>query len=232
MSTTACWATNKSFDCAWVYYGYGSRHDMIRSSGFWLSLEGICILAEYDYDYNPHSVHLDTRGEDNDRILIDRLGIEVETDGYVEIDPSRYHELPKEIIMRASAITIKHPDGLEKSLEWFDAALAASGAYPRKKYEEAVIHQNCSEQFSEFKWNLPSEEVIKDINPYHYECHKNVRLREKLCIDSLRINEKWKEQWGGCLATEEDIKAMLDGWQQEAEAAHEEFKKKNVWEQL
>jgi len=48
----------------------------------------------------------------------------------------------------------------------------------------------------------------------------------------MAVYEKWKEQWGGCMASKEDIQEMLDGWAKEAEDAHEEFKKKNIWDQL
>ena len=51
MSKTACWATNESFDCAWVYFGYGSGYDMtfMYHKGVQLSKEGLRILLMYDY---------------------------------------------------------------------------------------------------------------------------------------------------------------------------------------
>ena len=233
MSTTACWATNKSFDCAWVYYGYGSRHDMMISPGFWLSLEGICILAEYDYDYLEHlTVNLNDK-DPSDRILADKLGLDFDNSeyGHVDIPSDMLYLVPTKKVMESSAITISHPDGIEKSCEWFNEVIARSGKIYKTGYKEEVSYYNGG-QLSTTTWSLPSGEAIKRINPLHYEYHMNVKLREKLCKESLAVAEKWKEQWGGCMASKEDIQEMLDGWAKEADEAHEEFKKKNIWEQL
>lgn len=227
--TTACWATNEDFDCAWVYYGYGSRHDMMHSPGFWLSLKGILILAEYDYEYITHEVHLKTY-DNEDAILIDRLGIVTHDEYGVDVSEEMYHLLPPEKIMEYSAITIKHPEGLKKSLEWFELARKASGKYPKMGYTEKDISIQCGGTYQETTTILPSMDKIKEINPYHYECHKNVDYREELAIDSLDLQRKWKQQWGGCMATKEDIHDMLESWDKEKDTMYENSKKN--WELL
>ena len=51
MSKTACWGTNESFDCARVYFGYGSRYDLTfwYKDGIQVSLEALKVMLRYDY---------------------------------------------------------------------------------------------------------------------------------------------------------------------------------------
>ena len=227
--TTACWATNKDFDCAWVYYGYGSRHDMMRSPGYWLSLPGLLILAEYDYEYKTHNVYLRT-DKPEEAILIDKLGIVTHPEGDiyargVEVPEELYHLLPPKKIMEDSAITIQHPDGIEKSLEWFELVKKASGKYPKMGYKEIETYTQCDGTHHTVTMSFPSMEKIKEINPYHYECHRNVDYREELAVESLDLDRKWKESMQGMCATKEDIKEMLDSWDKENDVAYENSKK-------
>lgn len=227
--TTACWATNEEFDCAWVFYGYGSRHDMMHSPGFWLSLKGILILAEYDYEYKTHGAYL-RNDKPEDAILIDKLGILVNDEVTVEVPKELHHLLPLEKIMECSAITIQHPEGLEKSLKWFELARNASGKYPKMGYTEKDSYYQCDRSYTETTMCLPSMDKIKEINPYHYECHKNVDYREELAIDSLDLHRKWQQQWGGCMATKEDMMGMLEEWREESDRIYESTK--TIWSQL
>lgn len=228
MSTTACWATNEDFDCAWVYFGYGSCHDMMCSPGYWISLRGLCAIAEYDYDLSIHSPYLDLSNPKH-RLEVEKLGIDVEDARHVEIPEELVSKLPLDIQMDLSPITIKHPQGLEKSLEWYVEVLKHAGKYYKQGYKEIKCYQNASSGFSTYTHCLPSLEKIKDLNPLHYEWHKNLEAREAVLIEEMRFKP---DPYASCRATSEDIKEMLDGWQKEEDERYEEFKKKNIFGQL
>lgn len=231
-STTACWATNKEFDCAWFYYGYGSRHDMMSSYGYWLSLEGACILAEYDYEYlKPKygaSFYVQCLDHDERRFL-ESNGYDLAEAGEIEIS---VNALPPKMRMDKSAIRVIHPSGLQKSLEWFEIVNKVSGKYQKQCYTEQVVMDDVFSGPSYVEFRIPSLKKIQEINQYHYDCHVRVEMMEKNCNEMMRIREKYLEKWGDCIATPEQIQEMLVQWDDEKEVRYQDFKAKNIWEQL
>jgi hypothetical protein len=107
---TACWGTNDTFDCAWITFGYGSRND---TSKLWLGLEAYKALSRLD---------------------------DLKMGAYT--GEMTYEEFQKSSIMRKylfSSDFIKHPNGEETSLKWFEEALNSRAYYvdhPEKEEEK------------------------------------------------------------------------------------------------
>lgn len=225
-STTACWATNEDFDCAWVYYGYGSRHDMISSCGYWLSLKGILALAEYDYALSKNAgVGLDKRNHE-DRILAEKLGLDMEDDWY-SIPEDIFESLPLEKQMELSAIRIKHPEGLQKSLQWFEEYKKVVGKIQKSGYQEDhhYIAYRDTDMWTTFE--IPSLAKIKEMNPVHYQYHINVEDREKEAMESLCTREKHNEFMDQFRATDDDIEWAMNEALKEMDATHQQMRKDN-----
>lgn len=225
--TTACWATNEEFDCAWAYFGYGSRHDMMRSPGYWISLKGLCAIAEYDYDYSPCFSILRSDNHRH-RVLAEQFNLDFNGEWHVDFPKELISKLPMDIQMDISPISIVHPNGLEKSVEWYVEVMKHAGKYYKQGYEEKELYRNFG-GFSVLNMRIPSMEKIKEINPIHYQWHKNLEDREAVLVEDMRFKPDPMDQYR---AKPEDMEAMLGDWEKEANEKHEEFKKKNIWEQL
>jgi hypothetical protein len=157
------------------------------------------------------------------------VGADSEDDTHPEIPDELVRELPLDIQMDLSPITIKHPQGLEKSLEWYVEVLKHAGKYYKQGYKETQCYQNAFGGFSIYTHCLPSLEKIKDLNPLHYEWHKNLEAREAVLKEEMRFKP---DPYAAYRATSEDIKEMLDEWQKDEDDRYEEFKKKNIFGQL
>lgn len=191
MSTSACWGTNASFDCAWVYFGYGSRYDMINDyhKGWWVSLDALKVLVKYDYKFtpdhcpSPHIVNnLYTSNWYNKDSFIKRTmedyiiceKYDIKGGGLSKRDDSskfgwsydfeKWDTFPPLLQMRTSAITIKHPN----AGEWFLELKKHSGSFMRDNpdYRE-LIHYNQGRD--SFIGDMPSLKAIKNINYSDWE---------------------------------------------------------------
>jgi hypothetical protein len=201
---------------------------MMTSPGYWLSLRGLCAIVEYDYVLTPHCPYLDSR-KPNHRILAEKLGLEFNDDLHVDVPEELIDELPLDVQMDLSPISIVHPEGVKKSLEWYVEVIKHAGKYYKQGYKEVEYYQNAFGGFNTSILHIPSREKIKELNPLHYEWHKNLDYREEVLIEEMRHRP---DPWAASRATPEDIQSMLDEWDKEKEERHEEFKKKNIWGQL
>jgi hypothetical protein len=229
MSTTACWATNEDFDCAKVYFGYGSRFDMMNSPGYWLSLRGLCAIAEYDYPYDMYCLnYLDSR-EPKHRIVAEQLGLEFDDSWKVDVPDDLVHKLPPEILMDRSAILIVHPNGIEESCKWFLEVLKHSGKIYKTGFNEVTHYFDWRGACSLLEIQIPSYETIEKINPLHYQWLKNIEYREEILLEEMRFKP---DPYSEGRASDSDIVKMMNEWNKEENIRHEEFVKKNIWSQL
>lgn len=213
---TKCWAYGDTEDCAWVYFGYGSRWDMIGPNykkGLFLSLRALKMFLYYDYELK------DMRSPDEEKIK--ELGIDFlpDTCSYNEYDEKTYYYFtgkywdcltPKQK-MCLSAIHIDHPN----AEEWFEKVEKYSGKFMREHpdFKEEMKNVVCPEG-EKYYSKVPSEEEIM-----------NIDLASGLAIE--RVWEKDKEameedgnysSWYGTLTKEQ-----FDAWQEESEKAMQEF---------
>jgi hypothetical protein len=151
-------------------------------------------------------------------ILIKEFGLNenLSNSRYVDVPDELISKFPLEIQMEWSTIHIKHPEGLEKSLEWFKILL---------------------DNPSNYEYNPVSLEEIASINPYHYECIKRVHFMENQANTILNLVEKqnkWMENNGIFRATDEDLKQLLVSFEQERVEEENNFKARtgDIWKKL
>lgn len=161
-----CWAFGDTEDCAWVYFGYGSRWDMIGPNykkGLLLSLRALKMFLYYDYPLHQ------SRSVDEEDIK--KMGIQTLPDeySYNDFDDCNYYEFtgeywdvltPKQK-MWMSAIHIDHPN----AEEWFEKAEKYSGKFMREHpdFREEMKNVVCPEG-EKYYSKVPSEEEIMKID--------------------------------------------------------------------
>ena len=205
MSTTACWGTNASFDCAWVYFGYGSRYDMIGDyhKGWWVSLDALKVLVKYDYKFVPEhcpsprviSSLLTENWYNRDNFIkrtIEDYAIcekyDIKESGLIKWDSSKpygwdydfekWDTLPPLLQMRTSAITIIHP----KAGEWFLELKKYSGLF-MKENPDFREHQYYNQGRDSHISNMPSMRAIKNINYQDWEIISRVEYMNEQAME-------------------------------------------------
>jgi hypothetical protein len=202
--TTACWGTNASFDCAWVYFGYGSRYDMIGDyhKGWWVSLDALKVLVKYDYAFTPehcpspkviHNIYEPNwynkdkfiKEKMEDYIICEKYGIDDyyefikwKGDGDWEYDYEKWDTMPLLLQMRTTAIHINHPN----AAEWFGELKKHSGLFMKENpnYKETCYY-NGGEQA--YESSTPSLRAIKNINYADWEIISRVEYMNQQAME-------------------------------------------------
>lgn len=197
---TACWATNEDFDCAWVNFGYGSQWDL---SKLWLSLRGLLALAEYDYHFDPLWQFSMFSGDLDSRIIAEQLQIPLDHKRNYILNMQEYEKIPLLYQYKKNhVISINHPEGIEKSIEWFTAWRSVVGKHSKNGGEGDMI---C--------YSIPSVDDIEKINKTHAEWFKNVKDRLDNYLDYW---SPFNHDDSDCV-TEQEMEDMFKGWEKEAE---------------
>lgn len=208
--TTACWGTNASFDCAWVYFGYGSRYDMINDYklGWWLSLDALKVLVKYDYPFTPlhgpsskviHNIYEQNwHNKDNfikncmeDYILCEKHDIKNgelvkwKENGEWDYDWDKWNSFPPLLQMRTTAINIKHPN----AGEWFHELKKYSGIFMKENptFKE-IQYYNGGEK--SYESSIPSLKAIKEINYSDWSIINRVEFMNKQALESEPESER------------------------------------------
>lgn len=210
-----CWAFGDTEDCAWVYFGYGSRWDMIGPNykkGLLLSFRAIKIFLYYDYPLHQ-SRCIDE--EDIKKLGIDFLPDtfshnEIEDKDYYDFSGRYWEALTTKQKMWMSAISIDHPN----AEEWFEELEKYSGGFLRDNPDYKEEMKNVVTVDGEkYYTNIPSREAIKEIDPPSGIALENVWRNDKEAMEEDGNYSTW---WGDF--TKEELEAMdkanEEAWQE------------------
>lgn len=179
---TACWGTNKDFDCAWILFGWGSRWDMISETyhrGFWLSLEALKVFLIYDLPNRQHFPY----------DVVDSIGIPAPANEGFWFTEEEWAKLEPQHQMQYAGFHIDHPEGHAKNVEWYIQAREVCGQFklnnPTKRFplpSTAVIIGGDGAPLTETDY--PYRDHIFDLNPTHGQIIKNTYERNAIAFEN------------------------------------------------
>jgi hypothetical protein len=216
--TTACWGTNASFDCGWVYFGYGSRYDMICDyhKGWWVSLDALKVLVKYDYQLTPdhgidskviHNIY-ETNWYDKDNFIKRKMEDYIACDKYNmhgnliiwkgedwKYDFEKWASLPPLLQMRMSAMHIDHPN----AGEWFLELKKHSGLFMKEnpEYKESEYYNGGRDSYES---SIPSLKAIKNINYADWEIISRIEYMNEQAMESEPEPERLQVEADGVVS--------------------------------